>query len=616
MASPSHSKNASRSRLSFIFQLATSHPGGANTLKKKKQSTSHRHRDPTSSAGTGQDIDTDYDVSSGPYEAGSYTSPVSSFAASSSALSIPGSRTPFASSVNDFGGSTSQCNLSSTDIPPLPAVPTPKVLDQKERMKLLKKARKLSKMLGDFAIPSAPPSPNRDAQGFSVLQESGCSPRSPTLTDNLSRTSSRTYDARTPMGHGVMPFARPYTPSESPHTPSFPPRHSHDQPFTRPPAFIAQSSTQNLPTELVLRPSSPPGKRNMSNTSSTSRRKNKRRLSLDLSSLVNSGQSILSPTMPEPPKSPLYIPGDISGPVIKRSRSLWSTKMSQTRNSEEDMMPSPSQAAEERHRIFQDLRSTRSGSLLSEKQRVLNVKRARKMAQLFGSEPPHDLFQTTNVNDLSDDESSQLSPITENRRDSIASTLLYITPPNSGPGSPSSSHLTPRERRRPHSIASSVISVLPHQSDAPASHTPPPFSALVESASGSGRRPSSSHSRHRASSSESDIAPLPSFRQRRLRAAKLTRFFGVDLQQLEPEMTSSKERLPLAGLSRSASLSTNLYREPDEMVEYLHPPESEGHEQVDVKVVSRPGLFGWGSNQRDVDVSDVRVKLRRMRAAR
>ncbi|TFK57356.1 hypothetical protein OE88DRAFT_1651035 [Heliocybe sulcata] len=239
---------------------------------------------------------------------------------------------------------------------------------------------------------------------------------------------------------------------------------------------------------------------------------------------------------------------------------------------------------------------------------------------MFGSEPPPVLFQITNIPTPSDDELSQLSPIDENKRDSIASTLLSITAADAGAGAGNSPLLTPRERRRPHSIASSIVSVLPHQYDTPLP-SPSPFSTFPHPESTSSTRPSSSHSRHTArSSSESDIIAPASFRQRRLRAAKLSRFFGVDLQQLGPEMSSSKSRLPIPGLSRSASLSTKLDSEPRALIEYAEAPVAEGQGyksgmDVDVKVVSRPGLFNWGSNQRDVDARDVRVKLRQMRVA-
>lgn len=630
-----------------MLQLASSKSGGA-TLKKKR-STSRRRGNTGSSVGEGQDVETDGELSPGPYEARHFAPPGTSAAASASAISFMGTR----SSVKDFNGSASHVDINLAEAPPLPLLSSSaKELDSREKIKLLKKARKLSKMLSEIAIPSSPPSPSQEERNFGILQSAQRSPLTPTGTDALSSIStvSRTRAATPSLAHAGKAASRSETPCEDfpytsfaspPPLPSYSSTHlaSESVPSAegdpeRQLVHLGRYLKENMPTELVLRSSSPMGGRTTPATSVSARRKSKRRLSLDLSSLIASGQSLVSPTEPEAPRDPPESSKEAAAHVIKRSRSLWATRTLKSKSSVEDMKAG-SESFDERDQIYQDLRSTRSGSLLSEKQRALNVKRARKMAQLFGSEPPPALFQITNIN-ASDDAVSQLSPITESNRDSIASTLLSINPTDIIPTTPNSPQTTPRERRRPHSIAS-IISVLPQAQPSPAPsdsflnaeltptnppRTPSLFSVPAEPGAHPGRRPSSSHSsRHTArSSSESDIIlPSSSFRQRRLRAAKLSRFFGVDLQELGPDVGSSQAQVARSGLSRSTSLSAHAEVESRSREALLEPSESETHGsgmEVDVKVVGRPGLFNWGlSQQRNVDAGDVRVKLRQMKAA-
>ncbi|KAJ6574797.1 hypothetical protein B0H19DRAFT_1125804 [Mycena capillaripes] len=185
-------------------------------------------------------------------------------------------------------------------------------------------------------------------------------------------------------------------------------------------------------------------------------------------------------------------PGD-----LKRSQSLWG---SQKRREVSD------DAAGE----FQDryLRNFGTGTM-SERQRALNVKRARKMTQvgcylpkldssnlffqLFGQEPPSELIQIH-------DEREEI----DHFRDSTAtlSTFLAVTPPL-------------RDRANSTSSTGTVANEVEVDVEVPS--TPPPFSTVH--AVDDTPEPSTSPA-------------LTNFQERRRRAAKLSRFFGVGFQDI------------------------------------------------------------------------------------
>lgn len=101
--------------------------------------------------------------------------------------------------------------------------------------------------------------------------------------------------------------------------------------------------------------------------------KQRRRMSFDFASLKQQQHPL--PTLPSSP------------PVIgmQRSRSLWGQKVSPG-----------CQPAESADRIGI------SQEPMSERQRALNVKRARKMTQVFGTEPPSSLYQIKNMDNEDD----------------------------------------------------------------------------------------------------------------------------------------------------------------------------------------------------------------------
>ncbi|KAJ7655124.1 hypothetical protein DFH06DRAFT_1329479 [Mycena polygramma] len=154
---------------------------------------------------------------------------------------------------------------------------------------------------------------------------------------------------------------------------------------------------------------------------------------------------------------------------------------------------------------FQDryLRNFGTGTM-SERQRALAVKRARKMTQLFGQEPPSELIH---IHDERDSTES-----TDHSRDSTATLSNLLTAPL---------------RDRANSTSSTGTTAHDAEIDDEILSNSPPFSTL-----------------HAL-----DTPELPSsttFQERRRRAAKLSRFFGVGYQDISevapvPEPEASVE---------------------------------------------------------------------------
>ena len=99
-----------------------------------------------------------------------------------------------------------------------------------------------------------------------------------------------------------------------------------------------------------------------------------------------------------------------------------------------------------------------------------------------------------------------------------------------------------------------------------------------------------------------DKEPTEVFRQRRMRAAKLSRFFGVDLHDL----SQSLESTPPAPRPSAATASV-------EPILPKMPQRSSSPDGVDVRIQA-PGKF-WSrhDHRREVDMNDVINRLREMR---
>ncbi|KAJ7139814.1 hypothetical protein C8R44DRAFT_314274 [Mycena epipterygia] len=229
-----------------------------------------------------------------------------------------------------------------------------------------------------------------------------------------------------------------------------------------------------------------------------------------------------------------------STPDLKRSTSLWHHQQPRAGLSDD--------AAGE----FQDryLRNFGTGTM-SDRRRTLNVKRARKMAQVFGQEPPSELIQIHDEREI------------DHFRDSTAtllSTYLTVAPPlRDRANSTSSTGTTGHE-----------VEVEVEEEHPP---TPPPFSTT--------------HTIDDPQSTVTTLPPTSSFQDRRRRAAKLSRFFGVGYQDisLSPD-TAVPPPVPIA----------------DVQVE------------VDVKVSGRR-FWSFNDRSKDGDMQEAIQKLRGLKAS-
>ncbi|KAJ7785991.1 hypothetical protein B0H16DRAFT_1488832 [Mycena metata] len=209
---------------------------------------------------------------------------------------------------------------------------------------------------------------------------------------------------------------------------------------------------------------------------------------------------------------------------LHRSRSLWSNNSQKRR-----------EAMDEAVGEFQDryLRNFGTGTM-SERQRTLNVKRARKMTQLFGQEPPSELIQ------IHDERES------DHFRDSTA-TLLTATPPL-------------RDRAN---STTSLGTTNDLEVEEEVSRTPPPFVEISDPLSAS--------------------ATTTSFQERRRRAAKLSRFFGVGFQDIS-----------------SGDIATL--------------PVATSKEEVDVKVSTGRRFWNFNDRPKDGDMQEAIQRLRGLKA--
>ncbi|KAI0778080.1 hypothetical protein BD413DRAFT_608745 [Trametes elegans] len=602
---------------------------------------------------------------------------------------------------------------------PVIPIPLSDGLDPSERMKLLRKSRKLSRILGEVPIPVPKDGPSRpaDSRSFSVLEEppltsastapssspaktpleadaKGSLRRSATVGHHRHTQHTKIHRARSlaslrssltipPAAITVHPspispvvFAWPEQNSIPPspfsvETPSegyapdsacsprdsitsessrrssitstiFGAERTPEQIQRARAAKLTRQLGDNVPPDVLLRASSPPPRSPLSSPSvvsfaqasrtiqhaSSTRRANrgerrdlKRPLSLDVRNYAR------VPESPEP--SPLLSDADRFSTVRLNSKPIFAERKG---SAPAAARPYDTDVEESRTDLAQhdsDLDSDFEDGDVREKQRALNVRRARKMLQLFGNDPPPALFQIMNIPPSTPDESISVAlSIAHRRNDSRATTVslpastLTVPEPrhqqrdsvgsiaSSGdnlsplifadPGSvPPSQPQTPQPRRdaqflpplpvltpsqdtvfeicRPLSLptvasssvqslsAASSTSVAPSSTDrAPTpppkdqtpqtspirtsfNFSPPPTMWLWSPASAP--TPPSPPTAAPAVLPEpaADVHPSdPHFRVRRMRAAKLSRFFGVGLNDI-------------AGVIRggaSASLST------------------------------------------------------------
>ncbi|KAF7966779.1 hypothetical protein HWV62_37033 [Athelia sp. TMB] len=207
--------------------------------------------------------------------------------------------------------------------------------------------------------------------------------------------------------------------------------------------------------------------------------------------------------------------------------------------------------------------------VLDQTQKAMNVRRARKMLTLFGSEPPFALYHHGSSSEKT--EADMLMPPSVNtarQRDSLTTIVSLAS-------------LASAHRR---SSSASTTADSPTKARGPRSPTPPPFISTT--------RPIPDI----PSTSTPPTTPitLTTFTARRRRAAKLARFFGVGYHDVPTATSPAAKTSAISDGTRT-------------------PPVAPG---VNVQV-SSPGWF-WGRRHtsQDVDIDDVIGKLRNMKAAR
>lgn len=215
-----------------------------------------------------------------------------------------------------------------------------------------------------------------------------------------------------------------------------------------------------------------------------------------------------------------------------------------------------------------DIQNLHAEPQLTEQQKLVVVKRARKIAQVFGSEAPTELIQGPDYH----------CRLSTDRRDSLCTILSTEAPPSiqstrRRSNSASSTSIT-ETRRRPSSIKTSL-------DQAESSSRPPPDLIPNEPVE--------------VPAPPSPTSTSANFRERRRRAAKLAQFFGVNYQDI----------------SQSVSQTFVVPSTPKQDAATVVPPMVE----VDVKVAGR--RF-WGladGEMRNAEVAEVIDKLRGLKAA-
>lgn len=601
-------------------------------------------------------------------------------------------------------------------------------------MKLMKKVRKLSKVLGEVPVPAAveeeflPPPPlceDFEVPGSPKMRSAAAKKafrRSLTFGQSAGAALLETHDVQRaksfntlrpslhvprrcpsndtlPTPSSPITFARPESLGSTQDVsecgaPSSAPPHTHGagtshglkrRDSTASSVLLADQNTEqlqrtrvaklsrhfgtNIPSEVLFRATSPPpasppalyplptkvlSSDQLPRRSTSLRRRPTRRRPASLDIRPVSGLMSLPNS---PPGSPVQ--QTRPGRRLKRSRSLWS------RRPREDA--ENTQAKDEGE---PEINLSQPMSL-SEKQRALNVRRARKMAQLFGDNPPTALFQITNFGSaLVEDGDGSVGHLSSDghryERDSLATIISISTTSLSATGksklrdsfvsvittssdvsgliltqgdneaeaeaeamqrstSPESEDITSQAK----TLAVPILSPLPlpsrrtvrprtssepRRSSSPLRFnrnlsvpqpagqtprtppTPPPFSDL---ASLPAMRPATAP----------PASPAPSeFQTRRRRAAKLSKFFGVEVNALAEALPT--DRMPSIS-SRKTSMAQDGPRERSLSGGLSH------QTSVMVAEARRRRFLGMNDDEEDVeerDLSEVIDQLRKLRS--
>jgi DNA-binding transcriptional regulator YiaG len=419
-------------------------------------------------------------------------------------------------------------------------------MEIKEQRKRMKEARRLS-----VAIP--PPLPSNTVLQTSLTRSTPRECRGDRHSSEKRPGSSRssTHNART--------SSRPETPPQRSHslrslsvkgrstgslrpsTPKEPLPSMENLPYNK---LVRKQSGNSQPSSSSrqLSPTEPKGERHD---------KEKR-----LANKVKRRISMLA-TKPRLPEDEGYASSSTQGAPgrrahsAKKSLSLWSSDVSAlTRLSSVKSLDSASQYQDRYQRSFSDL--SEPVHRMTDKERIEHLRRTRKLAQVFGHEPPAELLQTHH-----DNRDNQPT-----RRDS-SSTLASLSSANlllsKGPSAASTTSPRPSGSQ---SDDDDEPSIRPKP--------PAPFTDLASEDSRTNSRP-----------------PLQSaaFYERRKRVAKLSRFFGVAAHDITVPLAASSQQSP-----------------------YLTP--------VDVKVIDKGHFWSSGDHWKEGnDLDELRHRLRDLRAS-
>ncbi|KAG5221528.1 Sec7 domain protein [Salix suchowensis] len=249
---------------------------------------------------------------------------------------------------------------------------------------------------------------------------------------------------------------------------------------------------------------------------------------------------------------------------LKRSKSLWTRKNGETNES----ILSSDAAFHERYNIsFGDEDAVR------ERCRALKVKRVRKITQVFGQDPPPELMRA-----IADEPERAFTG--NGYRDSVASffslsrTYLSSTTPS----------WTPRSRSTSVTSTTSETGFVTAPEDEGRSPTPDRSSSLKRTSTEDMLDARQTPPRRSATISSVYSYTEQAFRERRLRAAKLAHFFGVNYQNISNSIAHKSSQSTVA---------------------------------VNIQVTAPSRFWGWFDGRReatDAEINDVIPRLRDLRA--
>ncbi|KAI0274710.1 hypothetical protein BC834DRAFT_849257 [Gloeopeniophorella convolvens] len=496
-------------------------------------------------------------------------------------------RSPF----SELPSNPSQVSLDNSIAPSRPASlpPTRNELNGKEKQRLLKKARKLSQILGELPpqetshitqphlIQSGTPATKRSSRDTLLSHRLG---RSIFGNDSHSARSLRLplapRSASTNIPSSLLPV-QDIPEAGSPSPPSMP---------TSPRSVQSDHSRANF---LDLRRAKSVGSvRSNENTSrvttlerSPPKSSSRRSPSRARQGLLNDSakRRSIDSMVTEDAAELARRSGDSSGSTESHRRGMlpWSRK----RGSKDSF-------SHQRH--FSDVGSRADvaaygiQATLSETQRNLGVRRGRKLAQLFGAEPPPAMYTV----------SAQLEDIpTASSATSGERITTFLTVSSSDLLSVYSSRSS--KHRSFSSLSSASVSLPSPEPTADGATTsrrpgsdlpsPAPFSTFATDGDSTALA---------AATPQTQTGPSDNayFRQRRLRAAKLSRFFGVGYNDIsEPISTTTSQRRAEAEAAASPA-------------------------EVDIRIQERSWFWNRGESGRDgaheADLNDVIALLRQM----